>query len=59
MIPVQEEVGLQLWTYCHDQMNEMTGEATKLHLGYTGPETTWANGMNFVVNHATCTGLIT
>ena len=23
-------------------------------LGYTGPGTTWANGMNFVMNHDPC-----
>ena len=26
--------------------------------GYTGPRTNWANGMNFVMNHATGAGSI-
>ena len=38
-------------------MNGVLGHDSAL-LGYTGPQTTWANEMNFVKNHASGTGSI-
>ena len=40
-----------------NEMNAVLGHKSTL-FGYTGPGTTWANEMNFVLNHAPGAGLI-
>ena len=38
-------------------MNDLSGHDSVLQ-GYTGPETTWANEVNYVMNHAPSAGSI-
>ena len=40
-----------------ERMNGVLGHNSALY-GYTGPETTWANGMNFLMKHAPGAGLL-
>ena len=53
-----------LWAYRYFmlsdalQMNGVLSHGCTLQ-GYTGPWTTWANEMNFVMNRAPVTGLLT
>ena len=43
--------------YIMNEMSDVLGHCSALK-GYTGPGSTWANEMNFVINHVPCAGLI-